>query len=132
MMVIPKWNTSAAKALLKTKHLPARLEVVPLPTAVSRAFFRSLLRLTTPDGERLCHGYSCLLEKTQHAASLLGEFSGLAAERSGLWIRSRDKSWECGISRWARADCRRAIRIPSLLMECRDSSRNHPLPGSSR
>jgi len=33
MMVIPKWNTSAAKALPKTKHLPARLEVVPLPDA---------------------------------------------------------------------------------------------------
>ena len=49
MMVIPKWNTSAAKALLKTKHLPARLEVVPLPTAVSTAFFRSLLG----SGERL-------------------------------------------------------------------------------
>src|SRR5437868_1278079 len=38
MGVNPKWNT---------KDLPARLEVVPLPTAVSTAFFRSLFE---PDG----------------------------------------------------------------------------------
>ena len=41
-MVIPKWNTSAAKALLKTKHLPARLKPVPLPKPEFTSFSRNL------------------------------------------------------------------------------------------
>src|SRR5579871_1065723 len=43
--------------------------------------------------------------------------TSLASQRTGKATQYPDESSECGISRWVRADCRRANRNPSSRLE---------------